>query len=42
MDVAIKTVLFCEKQGGKDSPQQRAVMEAAISTSVVHRNVVST
>ena len=42
MEVAVKTVLFSKRQGGQDPPQQRAVMEAAISASAVHRNVVTT
>eukprot|EP00195_Chlamydomonas_chlamydogama_P016146 CAMPEP_0202891888 /NCGR_PEP_ID=MMETSP1392-20130828/1814_1 /ASSEMBLY_ACC=CAM_ASM_000868 /TAXON_ID=225041 /ORGANISM="Chlamydomonas chlamydogama, Strain SAG 11-48b" /LENGTH=1173 /DNA_ID=CAMNT_0049575753 /DNA_START=288 /DNA_END=3809 /DNA_ORIENTATION=+ len=43
LDVAVKTVLFTEKHTGKhDAPQQRAVMEAAVSSSVVHPNVVCT
>ncbi len=47
LDVAVKTVLFSERHGGMHgskagTPQQRAVMEAAVCTSVVHPNVVST
>ncbi|GAX73135.1 hypothetical protein CEUSTIGMA_g588.t1 [Chlamydomonas eustigma] len=42
LDVAVKTVLFASKQGGNDAPERRAVIEAAVSTLVVHMNVVAT
>ncbi|KAG1663772.1 hypothetical protein FOA52_011823 [Chlamydomonas sp. UWO 241] len=50
LEVAVKTVLFSESnQMGTTSkarhaaqPQQRAIMEAAVCTSVMHPNVVST
>jgi hypothetical protein len=38
----LQTVLFTNKQGASDAPEKRAVMEAAVSSSVVHPNVVST
>ena len=37
-----QTVLFTNKQGLKDAPEQRAITEAAVCSSVVHPNVVST
>ncbi|GAX73134.1 hypothetical protein CEUSTIGMA_g587.t1 [Chlamydomonas eustigma] len=42
LDVAVKTVLFSNKSGQKDAPDKRAVMEAAVCTSIVHPNVVAT
>lgn len=54
LEVAVKTVLFSEQAGSgatgtgtgakKKSahPQQRAVLEAAVCTSVMHQNVVTT
>ena len=42
LDVAVKTVLFTNKQGLKDAPEQRAITEAAVCSSVVHCNVVAT
>lgn len=41
--VAVKTVLFSEREDGDTKlPHERAIMEAAVCTSVQHRNVVST
>jgi predicted Ser/Thr protein kinase len=40
LDVAVKTVLFSSKRGTKGIPEQRAVIEAGVATSVVHDNVV--
>ena len=49
LEVAVKTVLFSHKfqtSGSSATPptpsSQRAIMEAAVSTSVVHRNVLCT
>mmetsp|Transcript_8894 Transcript_8894/g.26992 ORF Transcript_8894/g.26992 Transcript_8894/m.26992 type:complete len:491 (-) Transcript_8894:807-2279(-) len=53
LEVAVKTVVFSENNGAGMSthtakarvaaqPQQRAVMEAAVCTSVMHPNVVAT
>jgi len=51
LDVAIKTVMFSEAQDATGSgsgsrvaahPQQRAIMEAAVCTSVMHPNIVTT
>jgi hypothetical protein len=43
MTVAVKTVLFSEREDGDSKlPHERAIMEAAVCTSVAHRNVVST
>ena len=36
----LQTVLFSSKQGEDSVPEQRAVMEAGVSASVVHPNVV--
>ena len=41
LDVAVKTVLFSSKRGAMGLPEQRAVIEAGVSTSIVHNNVVS-
>ena len=42
--MAVKTVLFSEKNDGYgcSSAQQRAIMEAAVCTSVMHPNVIIT
>jgi len=46
LEVAVKTVLFSDRLGVKDKqsaqPQQRAILEAAVCTSVMHPNVVIT
>ena len=42
LEVAVKMVLFSNQQGGANAPEKRAVMEAAVSSSVVHPNVVAT
>ncbi|KAL6747847.1 hypothetical protein V8C86DRAFT_2896405 [Haematococcus lacustris] len=43
LTVAVKTVLFSEREDGDTKlPHERAIMEAAVCTSVAHRNVVST
>ncbi|GAX84642.1 hypothetical protein CEUSTIGMA_g12063.t1 [Chlamydomonas eustigma] len=50
LEVAVKTILFSEQTGGASSsvadrhmqPQRRAIMEAAVCTSVMHDNVVVT
>mmetsp|Transcript_17519 Transcript_17519/g.44120 ORF Transcript_17519/g.44120 Transcript_17519/m.44120 type:complete len:1028 (-) Transcript_17519:21-3104(-) len=43
LTVAVKTVLFSEREDGDTKlPHERAIMEAAVCTSVQHRNVVST
>jgi len=48
LEVAVKTVMFSEPQGSEiNEPlaqrvQQRAIMEAAVCTSVMHPNVVAT
>lgn len=41
--VRASQVLFSDRTDGKGSlPHERAIMEAAVCTSVAHRNVVST
>eukprot|EP00803_Ostreobium_quekettii_P011186 evm.model.scf_3883.2 EVM.evm.TU.scf_3883.2 scf_3883:5939-9466(-) len=40
--VAIKTVVFQDLEEAPSRPRQRAVLEAAISSSVAHRNIVQT
>ncbi|CAD7699857.1 unnamed protein product [Ostreobium quekettii] len=40
--VAIKTVVFQDLEDVTSRPRQRAVLEAAISSSVAHRNIVQT
>eukprot|EP00803_Ostreobium_quekettii_P010595 evm.model.scf_1357.3 EVM.evm.TU.scf_1357.3 scf_1357:31823-34903(-) len=40
--VAIKTVIFQDNANGKNKQRQRVVYEAAISSSVAHRNLVQT
>lgn len=42
LPVAIKTVMFQDLEGQNSKQRERAVYEAAISSSVVHRNVVQT
>jgi len=43
LNVAVKTVLFTEHTGGEELPQKaRAILEAAVSTSMSHKNIVST
>ncbi|GAX73206.1 hypothetical protein CEUSTIGMA_g659.t1 [Chlamydomonas eustigma] len=47
LEVAVKTVLFSESTSSNATrqaaqPQQRAIMEAAVCTSVIHQNVVTT
>jgi hypothetical protein len=43
MDVAVKTVMFPYEHGSdKGSARQRAVLEAGVSCSVIHPNIVAT
>ncbi|KAJ9519979.1 hypothetical protein QJQ45_014707 [Haematococcus lacustris] len=48
LEVAVKTVLFTDHakdskvRGQRGAPQQRAILEAAVCTSVTHNNVVAT
>jgi serine/threonine protein kinase len=40
--VAVKTVTFQDRTSGSQKSQQRAMLEAAITSSISHPNVVST
>ena len=42
MDVAVKTVMFPYEHGSDKSARQRAVLEAGVSCSIVHPNIVTT
>ena len=42
MEVAVKTVIFPYEHGSDKSARQRAVLEAGVSCSVVHPNIVTT
>lgn len=40
--VAVKTITFQDQMVGGEKAQQTAIMEAAISSSLAHPNVVAT
>ncbi|KXZ50666.1 hypothetical protein GPECTOR_15g350 [Gonium pectorale] len=42
LDVAVKTIVVADAAGGDGGARQRAVLEAAISMSMAHPNVVAT
>jgi hypothetical protein len=42
LPVAVKTVIFQDRACGGEKAQQRAITEAAITSSVSHPNVVAT
>ena len=42
LDVAVKTVLFSHTKGSGNGPEKRAVMEAAVASTIVHPNIVAT
>ena len=42
IDVAVKTVIFPYEHGSDQSARKRAVLEAGVSSSVVHPNIVTT